>query len=58
MYKTPSNPPISAVIPVRNGERFIEASFLNVQKNLSFEDEAIFVVNGTTDSTLKILKKL
>lgn len=58
MNKTPSNSPISAVIPVRNGERFIEASFFNVQKNLSLEDEAIFVVNGTTDSTLKILKKL
>lgn len=58
MNKTPPNLPISAVIPVRNGERFIETSFSNVQRNLSLDDEAIFVVNGTTDSTLKILKRL
>jgi glycosyltransferase involved in cell wall biosynthesis len=58
MNKTSPNPPISAVIPVRNGERFIQTSFLDVQRNLALEDEAIFVVNGTSDSTLKILEKL
>jgi glycosyltransferase involved in cell wall biosynthesis len=47
--------PITAVIPVHNGEKFIEHSFKAVQQNLSKYDEAIFIVNGTTDSTMKRL---
>lgn len=49
--------PISAVIPVHNGEKYIEKSIRAVQQNLLTWDEAIFIINGTTDSTIKKLLK-
>jgi hypothetical protein len=49
---------ISAVIPVRNGEIYIQNCFKQVQENLSEIDEAIFVVNGSSDGSFKLLKQL
>lgn len=46
---------ISALIPVHNAEQYIGHCVRQVQENLGEHDEAIFVVNGTTDSTTKIL---
>ncbi len=49
---------ISAVIPVRNGEEYIEASFEQVTANLEQNDEAIYVVNGSSDGTLEKITRL
>lgn len=49
---------ISAVIPVRNGEEYIESSFAQVTANLEENDEAIYVVNGSSDGTLKKITRL
>lgn len=49
---------ISAVIPVRNGEEYIESSFAQVTANLEENDEAIYVVNGSSDDTLGKITRL
>jgi glycosyltransferase involved in cell wall biosynthesis len=49
---------ISAVIPVRNGEEYIESSFEQVTANLQQNDEAIYVVNGSSDGTLEKITRL
>jgi glycosyltransferase involved in cell wall biosynthesis len=50
--------PISAVIPIRNGESFIEDCYSQVSRNLAKHDEAIFVVNGSSDLSYKLLVRL
>jgi len=50
--------PVSAVIPIRNGEDFIEECHTQVSRNLTKDDEAIFVVNGSSDSSYKMLVRL
>jgi glycosyltransferase involved in cell wall biosynthesis len=49
---------ISAVIPVRNAENYIETSFEQVTNNLEQNDEAIYVVNGSSDDTFRKISKL
>ena len=58
MSESAEQVPISAVIPVHNGEKFIENSFKAVQENLLRHDEAIFIVNGTSDRTMKRLLQI
>lgn len=58
MIRPLSETPISAVIPVRNGEQYIRNSFEEVTGNLAKNDEAIFVINGSTDKSLEIAKNL
>lgn len=49
---------ISAVIPVRNGEKYIESSFAQVTANLEENDEAIYVINGSSDGTSEKITRL
>jgi glycosyltransferase involved in cell wall biosynthesis/SAM-dependent methyltransferase len=50
--------PISVVIPVYNGEKFVESCFENIIK-LDYENyEILFVNDGSTDNTLGVLKEL
>lgn len=50
-------PAISVIMPVYNGERFVEES-LNSILNQTFKDFEFIIVNdGSKDDTLKILKK-
>ncbi|WP_121959103.1 glycosyltransferase [Petrotoga sp. 9T1HF07.CasAA.8.2] len=50
--------PISVVIPVYNGEKFVKNCFENVLE-IDYENyEVVFVNDGSTDNTLGILKEL
>ena len=51
-------PPISIVIPVYNGEKFVESCFESVLE-IDYENyEVLFVNDGSTDKTLGVLKEL
>lgn len=53
------NPPlISVVIPVYNGERFIEQSIISVVKQPCSDVEIVVIDDGSTDGTLNIIKSL
>jgi len=47
---------VSALVPVHNGERWLKVIFAQLEANLKSGDEIIFVENGSTDSSLEILK--
>lgn len=54
---TNNNKTLTVIIPVYNGEKYIE-SCLDSVYNQTYQDFEIFVVNdGSTDNTLNILKK-
>jgi glycosyltransferase involved in cell wall biosynthesis len=46
---------ISFLLPVKNGEKFIDRSLRYMEQNLSADDEIVIVNNGSTDNTLNIL---
>lgn len=46
---------VSFLLPVKNGEKFIDRSLRYMEQNLSADDEIVIVNNGSTDNTLNIL---
>ena len=48
--------PISVLMPVKNGERFLPTALKYLTDNCSPEDEIIIVNDNSTDNTLKILQ--
>lgn len=48
---------ISAVMPVKNGEKYLIDSIEQLSKNLQENDEIVVVNDGSTDGTLPKLKK-
>ncbi len=48
---------ISVIIPIFNEERYIEKIIAKVSK-VNIEKEIIIVNDGSTDTTLRLLKKL
>ncbi len=52
------NPKVSVIIPVYNGEKYIEEAIKSVQSQTLENWEVIIVDDGSTDSTLEILSNL
>lgn len=48
---------ITGVLPVHNGEKFIDTSLPLILRNLNADDELIIIENGSTDGTNKKLQK-
>jgi len=48
---------ITGVLPVHNGEKFIDTSLPLILRNLNADDELIIIENGSTDDTNKKLQK-
>ena len=48
---------ITGVLPVHNGEKFIDTSLQLILRNLNADDELIIIENGSTDGTNKKLQK-
>jgi len=48
---------ITGVLPVYNGEKFIDASLPLILRNLNTEDELVIIDNGSTDGSTKKLHK-
>ena len=57
-YKMQKELLLSIVIPVFNGERFIERCFQNIQKQKYKKIEVIFVDEGSNDNSIQIIKQL
>ena len=51
------NPLISIIIPVLNGEIFLERCFATLDAQTYPNLEIIFIDNGSTDSSVKMIKK-
>ena len=49
---------ISGVLPVYNGEKFIDASLPLILKNLKDNDELVIINNGSTDNSNSKLQQL
>ena len=49
-------PPVSALMPVRDGEEWICRSLENVNRILQDSDELIIIDDGSTDNTTKLIK--
>jgi len=57
MKKNHKIPKISAIMPVYNGEKFLEESLKTIL-NQTFKDFELIIINdGSTDNSLKIIKK-
>jgi glycosyltransferase involved in cell wall biosynthesis len=50
-------PRISVVMPVKNGELFVEKSLRSILENIDLDDEVIVINDKSTDSTAEILDK-
>ena len=48
---------ITGVLPVHNGEKFIDTSLPLILRNLNADDELVIIENGSTDGTNKKLQK-
>lgn len=46
---------ISAILPVYNGEKYIEQALPKILENLNSNDELVIINNGSTDNSIKIL---
>jgi len=49
---------VSVIIPVKNGQEYIERAVVSALNNMSQNDEIIIVDDGSKDKTLKIVKKI
>ena len=49
---------ISVIMPVYNGEKYLEKTCLNLSKQTLTDIELICVNDGSTDNSLNILEKL
>lgn len=47
--------PVSALMPVRNGQAYLQASIRNVLANLQSEDQLVVVNDGSNDATGRLL---
>lgn len=52
---SPVRPPISAILPVRNGIRWIRESLDQIDSMLTKEDELLIINDGSTDGTTDFL---
>jgi len=48
---------ITGILPVHNGEKFIDTSLSLILRNLNTDDELVIIENGSTDGTIKKLQK-
>ena len=48
---------ISGLLPIHNGEKFVDTCIPLILRNLNLDDELIVVDNGSTDGSTKKLKK-
>jgi glycosyltransferase involved in cell wall biosynthesis len=48
----------SVIMPVRNGERFIEEALVSVLPQIALDDEIIVVDDGSTDATRSMLARV
>ena len=46
----------SLILPIRNGQNFIEAMIKTVSEFMRFGDELLVIDDGSTDSTIRLLK--
>ena len=53
-----NNPKVSIIIPVYNTESFVEEAILSILNQTLSETEVIVVDDGSTDSSLEIIKTL
>ena len=51
-------PTISCIMPVHNGERYVEAAIQSILKQTFTDFELIVIENGSTDNTKEILKRV
>ena len=49
---------ISAIVPVKNGEKYLINSFNHSIKNLRKSDELIYIDDNSTDNSWRVLKKI
>jgi glycosyltransferase involved in cell wall biosynthesis len=52
------NDNISALLPVKNGEKYIQSSLLNLAKSIRADDEILVVDDYSIDNTIKIVKQM
>lgn len=48
---------ISAILPVYNGEQYIEKALPKILENLNSNDELVIINNGSTDNSIKMLSR-
>ena len=48
---------ITGVLPVHNGEKFIDLSLPLILRNLNTDDELVVINNGSTDDSYRKLEK-
>ena len=48
---------ISAILPVYNGEQYIEQALPKILENLNSNDELVIINNGSTDNSIKMLSR-
>ena len=49
---------ITHLMPVRNGERYLEQAWRGILQNFAFGDEVIIINDGSTDQTSNLLKQI
>lgn len=49
---------ITHLMPVRNGERYLEQAWRGILQNFEFGDEVIIINDGSTDQTSNLLKQI
>jgi glycosyltransferase involved in cell wall biosynthesis len=49
--------PVSALLPIKDGEKWITRAINNLNNTLMSNDEIVIIDDGSTDKTLEILKK-
>ena len=50
-------PPVSALLPIRNGERWIKSSISNLNQVLKPDDELLIIDDGSNDDTVAIIRE-
>ena len=49
--------PISILLPIRNGAKFLKTAIIDIEQNMDSEDEIVVIDDGSTDGTDLILKQ-
>ena len=50
-------PQVSALLPIRNGERWIKSSISNLNQVLNSDDELLIIDDGSNDDTVAIIRE-